>query len=165
CGTRLPYEPGAATWKFASPNGVAAVNATATHATNLVAKNINFLQTTAGINIMREGKMVGGEFIDVIRDLDFLKDDLTKSVFEVLAAATKVPMTNAGIHMIVTAVKGSLTRAYNKGIIDKDFEVTFPDVLDISVSNRALRILPDIKFSCRLQGAVHSVQITGVVSV
>lgn len=165
CGTRLPYEPGAATWKFAQPNGVPAVNATSTHATNLVAKNINFLQTTAGINIMREGKMVGGEFIDVVRDLDFLKDDLTKSVFEVMAAAAKVPMSNAGIHIIVNAVKGSLTRAFNKGIIDAGFEITFPDVLDVSISNRALRILPDIKFSCRLQGAIHSVVITGVVSV
>lgn len=164
-GTRLPYFPGSATWKFASPDGVPAVSATATHTTNLLAKNVNFLQTTAGVDIMREGVMVGGEFIDVIRDLDYLKDDVQKSIFEVLVNARKVPMTNAGIAIIESALRGSLQRAVNLGIIDADFTITVPEVLDISTSNRALRILPDVKFSCRLQGAVHKVLVTGVVSV
>lgn len=164
-GERLPYTPGAATWKFAQPSGVPAVNVTGTQSTNLVAKNINFLQTVAGIDIMREGVMVGGEFIDKVRDLDFLKDDVTKSVFEVLANASKVPFTDAGVAMIENALRGSLTRAVNLGIIDTDFTVSVPKVLAVSPSNRALRILPDIKFNCRMQGAVHSVKITGVVSV
>lgn len=164
-GTRLPYDPGLATWKFAQPDGVPAVNLTSTQAGNLVTKNINFLQTTAGIDIMREGIMVGGEFIDKIRDLDWLQDDLTKSVFEVLAGAAKVPMTDAGAAMIEAAIHGSLLRAVARQIIDADFTVTVPKISTVSPSNRALRILPDIKFSCRMQGAIHSVQILGVVSV
>src|SRR5690606_24060487 len=127
-GTRLPYNPGAATWKFSSPAGVTAVNATATHTTNLLAKNTNFLQTTAGVNIMREGVMVGGEFIDVIRDLDYLKDDVQKSIFEVLAAAAKIPMTNAGIAIIECALRGALLRAVALGIIDADFTITVPKI-------------------------------------
>lgn len=164
-GTRLPYEPGSATWKFARPDGVTAVNATATHATNLVAKNINFIQTTGGLDIVREGVMVGGEFIDKIRDLDWLEDDMTKSVFETLAGVAKVPFTDAGIAMIEAAVRGSLLRAVQRGVIDADFTITVPKVGNVSSANRALRLLPDVKFSCRMQGAIHKVTITGVVSV
>ncbi len=164
-GTRLPWDPGKATWKFAQPDGVTAVNLTSTQTANLVAKNGNFLQTTAGIDIMREGKMVGGEFIDKIRDLDFLEDDLTASVYEVLAAALKVPYTNQGIAMIENAIRGSLLRAVALGIIDSDFTITVPKVVNTSANDRAIRRLSGVKFSCRMQGAIHSVTITGVVSV
>lgn len=165
-GTRLPLSPGAATWKFAQPDGVTAVDVNGTQSLNLVAKNANFLQTTAGIDSMREGVMVGGEYIDVIRDLDYLKDDIQKSVYEVLVNALKVPYTMAGILVIVNALRGALRRAVELGIIDSDFTISYPTTIaSISASKRALRTLPDIKFSCRLQGAIHRVEVTGVVSV
>ncbi len=164
-GTRLPYSPGSATWKFAQPDGVPAVTLTSTQSTNLVNKNGNFLQTTAGLDIMREGVTVGGEFIDKVRDLDWLKEEVEKSVFEVLVGAKKVPMTNAGIAMVENALRGALTRAFNAGVIDSDFSISVPKVSAISTSNRALRILPDIKWSARMQGAVHKVLISGVISV
>lgn len=164
-GTRLCIEPGAATWKFAQPNALAAVNLTDTQATNLVNKNINFLQTTSGIDSFREGKMVGGEFIDKIRDLDWLRDDLTKAVYGVLVSNLKIAYTAAGIAQIEAAIRGSLQRAYERGIIDSDFTVTVPKISATSDSDRALRLLTGVKFSCRMQGAVHKVNITGVVSV
>jgi len=163
-GTRLPYSPGAATWKFAQPDGVPAFTMSATHSVNLVAKNANFIQTTAGLDIMREGITVGGEFIDTIRDLDWLEDDLTKSVFDALASNPKLPYTNAGIAIIENAVRGSLLRAVALGVIDSDFTITVPKVVDVSSANRALRLLPNVKFSARLAGAVHKVTITGVVT-
>lgn len=163
-GTRLPYEPGSATWKFAQPD-IAAVSLTSTQAANLVNKNINFVQTTAGIDIAREGKMVGGEFIDVIRDLDWLEDDMTKAVFETLAANPKVPFTNAGIALIEAAVRGSLLRAADRQIIASDFTVVVPLVSATSSADRAIRLLSGVKFQCRLAGSVHKVTITGVVTV
>lgn len=165
CGTRLPYEPGAATWKFAQPDGVPALSLSGTQSTNLVTKNANFLQTTAGIDIMREGIMVGGEFIDKIRDLDWLEDDLTKSIFEALASNPKIPYTNAGIAIIENAVRGSLRRAFQLGIIDSDFTITVPKVADTASADRAIRLLRNVKFSCRMQGAIHKVLVTGVVTV
>lgn len=165
-GARLPLTPGAATWKFAQLDGVTAVNVNGTQSTNLVTKNANFLQTTGGIDSMREGVMVGGEFIDVVRDLDYLKDDVQKSVYEVLVNALKVPYTLAGILLIVNALRGALRRAVDMGIIDAGFTISYPTtVASIAASKRALRTLPDIKFSCRLQGAVHKVEVTGVVTV
>lgn len=164
-GTRLPYDPGSATWKFAQPNGVAAVAVTDTQATNLVAKNVNFLQTTAGVDCFREGVMVGGEFIDRIRNLDFLKDDVTKSVFELMLSNPIIPLTPLGLAALENAIRGPLTRAVALGIINADFTITMPDISAIPASDRALRKVTGCKFKCSMQGAVHKVTITGVVTV
>lgn len=164
-GRVLPLEPGSETWKFKTLTGVDPVNTTSTHRVNLRAKKANTIQTIAGRNITWEGMMLDGNFIDTVRGLDWLEDDMTKGVFGVLAGADKVPMTNAGVASIEKEIYASLKRAFRKGIIDEDFTVTVPKVLDISTVNRAARTLPDVKFSCRLQGAIHKVIISGVVSV
>lgn len=164
-GKVLPLSPGSETWKFKTPAGVNPVTTTSTHRTNLRAKSVNTLQTVAGRNITWEGVMADGGFIDTVRGLDWLEDDMTKAVFGVLANAAKVPMTNAGISLIEKEIYASLKRAFRAGIIDSDYTVTVPKVLDITVTNRGLRILPDVKFSCRLQGAIHRVIVSGVVSV
>lgn len=167
CGKVLPLEPGSETWKFKALTGVEPVATTATHRTNLRAKKSNWVQTVAGRNITMEGTTCDGDFIDAQRGLDWLHDDMTKSVFEVFAGVAKVPFTNAGIAMVENAVMGSLKRAVNKGILDaleKD-ALTIPKVKDVSTTNRGLRLLPDIKFKCRLAGAIHKTVISGVVSV
>ncbi len=166
-GRVLPLEPGSETWKFKTLAGVNPVALTSTHRTNLRAKTCNTIQTIAGRNITWEGNTLDGDWIDVQRGLDWLQDDMTKAVFETLANADKVPMTNAGIALIEADVIGSLKRAFTRGIIDaleKD-AVTVPRITSISSTNRGLRLLPDVKFKCRLAGAIHKVTISGVVSV
>lgn len=164
-GKVLPLEPGSETWKFKTLAGVNPVALTSTHRTNLRAKTCNTIQTVAGRNITWEGNTLDGDWIDVQRGLDWLEDDMTKSVFEAFANANKVPMTDAGIALVQGRMIASLMRAFRKGIIDADFTVTVPKVTSISSTNRGLRILPDMKFSCRLQGAIHKTIISGVVSV
>lgn len=167
CGRTLPLLPGSETWKFKTLSGVDPVASTSTHRTNIRAKKANTIQTVAGRNITWEGTTTDGDFIDVQRGLDWLEDDMSKAVFEVLADANKVPMTDAGAALIENAVWGSLKRAFRMGIVDtldKD-AVTVPRIVDVSTTNRALRILPDVKFKCRLAGAIHKVIISGVVSV
>lgn len=167
CGRVLPLQPGSETWKFKTLSGVDPVATNSTQRVNLRAKKANTVQTVAGRNITWEGTTADGDFIDVQRGLDWLEDDMTKAVFGALAGADKIPMTNAGIAVVEAEVKGSLRRAVNMGILDtleKD-AVTVPKVSDISSANRALRLLPDVKFKCRLAGAIHKVQIAGVVSV
>ena len=43
--------------------------------------------------------------------------------------------------------------------------ITFPAVSDISTANKALRNFPDIEFSAYLAGAVHTLEITGTLSL
>lgn len=166
-GARLPYDPGSETWKWVQINGVSPVQLTGTHKANLRAKKVNTLETIAGVNITWDGTTVDGDYIDVIRGLDWLEDDMQKSVFEALASAVKIPFTDAGVTVIEAAVRASLLRGVSQGLLAPDPEpvVTVPRVADVSQANKAQRYLPDVKFSATLAGAIHKVAINGVVSV
>lgn len=165
-GRCLPLEPGSETWALKRVSGPNRVALSSTHRSNIVARNANsYEEPVPGVGATFNGTMFDGEFIDTVRGLDWLRDDMTKAVFEVLVGNDKVPFTNPGIALIENAVKGSLQRAENRGIIDVGWVVTVPDVADVALVDKAARRLPDVKFTATLAGAVHSVVITGVVSV
>lgn len=166
-GRVLPLEPGSESWKFKSLQGVAAVSLTSTQRANLVSKKGNSVETVAGVKITFEGTTSDGDFLDVQRGLDWIEDDMAKGVFGALAGAEKVPFTDQGVAMIEAEVRATLSRAVAAGILTNDpaFTVTVPKVATVSTTNRALRRLPDVKFSATLAGAIHKVIITGVVSV
>lgn len=166
-GRVLPIEPGGETWKFKTLAGGEPTTLTATHKVNLRAKKANWYETVAGLNITMEGTTSDGDFLDVQRGLDWIEDDMQKGVFEALAGADKIPYTDGGIGVIASKVRRTLARAVAKGILSDDPEplVTYPRVADVSTADKAARLLPDVKFSATLAGAIHKVDLTGVVSV
>lgn len=164
---RLPYDPGSETWKWAQLNRVAPVKLTSTHKVNLRAKKANTIENIAGVSIVWDGTTADGDYVDVQRGLDWLEDEVKKSVFEALANAIKIPFTDAGVAVIESVVRAALLRGVARGLLSPDPEplVTVPRVATVSKANKALRLLPDIKFSATLAGAIHKVAIAGVVSV
>lgn len=166
-GNCLPLDPGSETWKFKSLAGISADVLTATWRSNLVTNKINCYQTVAGVNITAEGTMAYGGFIDTKRFIDWLTSDISAGVYQVLINNTKVPYTDLGVTMIEAAIRKSLQTGINRGGIAQTPApvVSAPLVANIDSTNRANRILPNVNFSATLAGAVHDVQITGVVSV
>lgn len=166
-GRCLPLEPGSETWSIKRLAGVAAVSLSATHRANLVARNANSYETVAAIDVTFNGTTADGDFMDVQRGLDWLEDDIAKSVFEALAGANKIPFEDDGVAVIEGEIRGSLRRAVTRKILAASPapNVTVPLVADVSSSDKALRRLPDVKFSGTLSGAIHKVIINGVVSV
>jgi hypothetical protein len=166
-GRVLPLEPGSETWKFKSLAGVGATNLTSTQRTNVVNRNANSIETVAGVKVTFNGTTSDGDFLDVQRGLDWLEDDMSVRVMGMLAGLDKVPYTDAGVALIQAQVIASLQSAVAKGILTSDPApvVTVPKVANVSPSDKAARILPDVKFSATLAGAIHKVNITGVVSV
>lgn len=166
-GRVLPDDPGSETWDDKSLAGIVATTyLTATHRVNLRARKCNFYPLIGGVGATQDGTIAGGTFgfIDVTRGLDWLEDDMTKAVMSCLLANEKIPFTNAGIAVIRSVVKASLKRAVAAGVISDDFVITVPDISDISDADKALRNLPDVKWSATLTGAIQLVKITGVVS-
>lgn len=165
-GRVLPDIPGTETWKFKTLAGIAATNLNATHRTNLKARKANYYVSFGGVNKTTEGTLAGGTYtyIDVTRGLDSLKDDMQKSVFEAMSGPEKIPYTDQGIAVIRSEMKSALKRAAENGVITPDFVITVPKVSSISSGNKVLRKLPNMKWSATLQGAIHSVDIVGVVS-
>lgn len=166
-GRCLPLDPGSITWKFKSLSGVTTVSLTSTQRDNLVNRDANFYEAVNGADIMSEGTTADGDFIDVQRGLDWLEDDMSKRVFEALAGADKIPFTDPGVAVIESEMVASLRVAVNRGILAADPApvVTVPKVADVSTADKLARLLPDMKFTGVLAGAIHKVTLTGVVSV
>lgn len=166
-GRCLPLDPGSETWKFKDLVGVVADKFTDTEVNNFKANNVNIYRTFAGFSMTSEGQVSVGEFIDVIRFIDWLQAQMEEEVFSLLISVAKVPYTDNGVAMIETVIRKQLQRGINVGGLKADPapEVIVPKVADIPLSTRATRTLPDMNFNAQLAGAIHFVEISGVVTV
>ena len=70
------YEPGSETWALKTLNLIEPAILTGTDMQNMKEQNINYYTTYAGKNVTQGGKTLGGEWIDVIRFRDWLKNDM-----------------------------------------------------------------------------------------
>lgn len=163
-GTRLALDPGSATWMFSTIKTATADTLSTTESGTIRGFEANTYETFASRNIMREGTVPSGEYVDIIIGIDYIRQRLREDIFETLANAKKVPYTDAGVAIIEAAVRARLNDAVNKGIL-ASFTVTVPKVAAISSANKSARLLPDVEFDGILAGAIHKVEVRGRVSV
>lgn len=172
-GGQLPQVPGSSTWKFKQLVGINPDTFTDNQRLILIGqpgspgKNVNIYETVGGQAITEEGFMVGGQFIDITVGIDWLKSTMQTNVYGLLVQAPKIPYTNQGAAVVENAVRQTLLQGAANGLIDPtSIQVSVPDIPSgVSAADRAERLLPGVKFSCRLAGAFHFIQINGTVSV
>lgn len=166
-GKQLPKDPGTETWKFKTLAGVTASALTDSEALAAVGKNVNIYQEIAGVSITREGKMAGGEFIDIIHGVDWLQARMTERIYGALVNLPKVPYTDAGIAVIEAEIRAQLEDGVAVGFLAEDpaFTVTVPKAADVPAQDKADRALNGVSFEATLAGAVHAVTINGVVKL
>jgi hypothetical protein len=173
-GNRLPADPGSDTWAYKTVAGVASYVLTETQKTNLHAKNAGTYTEIAGIDVTEQGKVAGGEWIDVVRGIDWLRARLSERIFGLLANNAKVPYTDAGVDLVKGEVFAQLRDGVTVGLFspgtpgdpdDPPPRVSAPLVKDVPLADRQARLLPDVEFFARLAGAIHAVEVTGTVSV
>lgn len=166
-GVMLPKDPGSATWKFKTIAGVDTVVITSAEETNLRGKNANWYTSVSGVSITCEGVTAGGQFIDITRGIDWLRARLQERIFAKLAALDKVPFTDDGIGIVENEVRGQMDDGIDVGLLaaDPPPTVTVPLAADVSFTDKANRLLPDVEFAATLAGAIHSIEITGAVTV
>lgn len=175
-GRVLPTTPGSETWAFKTLAGIAVDSLTQTQINALKAKNVNYYVTVGGRNITLDGKVAGGEFIDVMRLIDLIQSRMMENIFGTLVRNDKLPFTNGGITAVENDTRGVLKANQKTGGIAPDdvdadgnlipgFTTTFPKVSEVPANDRANRILSGGKFSAKLAGAIHAVEIFGNVTV
>lgn len=165
-GKMLPLDPGSVTWAYQNLVGVGTDDLSALERSNLRLNNVIYYAPLAGVDVTFDGKMVGGEYIDVIHGLDWLKVYIQENISSLLITAGKIPFNNQGIGLVENILRASLQEAVNRGIINQDFTVVTPDVTAVSAVNKAARTLPDVFFYATLTGAIQNInQITGTVTV
>lgn len=167
-GVILPLTPGSYTGAFktlanvpADPSSVL----TETAITNLEAKNGNFYTTLAGVNIDYQTITGSGEFFDIPIFVDWLQNAIQVAVFNLLISSNKVPFTDAGVAMVVNAIKGVMKQGIANGGLASTPPpiVSAPLVATLSQSQLSARQLPNVTFTATLAGAIHGVTISGTV--
>lgn len=166
-GRVLPLDPGSETWKFKSLSTISYSNLTTTQSNTALNKKANTYEFVAGVGITANGTVAQGEYIDIVRGIDWLTARIQEFVFGVLVNNPKVPYTDAGIAVIQSQVMRALQLGVNNNFISTDPLplVTVPLAADVSPSDKANRILRNVKFTATVTGAIHAVRIQGTVSV
>jgi hypothetical protein len=166
-GRVLNIEPGSENWMFKVLSGVAPNKLTSTQRKNLRDRSMSWYQTAGGRNITWQGSTFDGNFLDIIRGLDWSVDDMTKAIFTTMASNDKLSMDDPGITTIENDIIASIDRAVQRKIY-RAFPrpiVIAPKVANISDSDKALRTATGFKFSAQLAGAINKTIVNGTVSV
>ena len=168
-GDILPDDPGEDTWALKPLVGVglATTKLTTTNRNNLRARNANWCTTAFGKQVTFQGMTFDGDFIDIVRGIDWLNDDMTKGLGGLLIGQRKIPMSEQGRAAVLNEVKASIDRATRRHIL-LDFPkpvITAPSIAQVSDADRAVRLFRDVKFTAQLEGAIHKVTVRGRVSI
>lgn len=165
-------DPGGETWALKSLAGVKTDGWTETEYTTIKNKNGNTYEKVRNISVTQNGKVVAGEWIDIIRFRDWLVEEIQTNVFTLLKNNDKVPYTDAGIAMVENVVRKALEDGQDRGGIapteydennneNPGFVLTVPLASEITPTQKATRDLKDVKFTARMAGAIHTVEIKG----
>ena len=167
-GNRLPSDPGSSTWAFKTLAGVQVDgNLTDGQVAVIESKGGNVYRTIAGVNVTTFGITASGEYLDVTRFIDWLDARIKERIFGVLINNAKVPFTDSGVALMRAQVIAQLDQGITAGGLAADPTpiVTAPKVADVDPADKAARILPDIFFQATLAGAIHQIEVSGVLSV
>lgn len=166
-GRCLPTDPGSETWKFKTLVGIDADELTSSEEGFAQGKNANIYTEVAGVSITSEGVMAGGEFIDVVRFIDFLTARIEENVYSAMINVDKIPFTDGGIAVIENEIKAVLANGVAVGGLSADPapEVVVPKAADVLPADKAARRLTGVTFTGTLAGAIHATVIRGTLSV
>ncbi len=169
------YDPGTETWAMKELATVMPSALDTAQKKELEENNTGRFLRYGGCNITIGGNMLSGEWIDVIRFRDWIKNEMQIRVFNVIKVNRKVPFTDAGIGMIEGQMIATLKKGQEVGGIadteyDDDgnptpgFTVTVPRALSFTEAERKSRKLTGCKYTARLAGAIHAVEIYGFLT-
>ena len=161
---------GSFTYKNLILSGIAAQELTEVEINAIHDKGGMTFVTKAGDNVTSEGKLAGGEYIDVIDVEDYIIQQLAYRTQKVLNNVDKVPYDNNGIAMLESVAMDVLHDAYNNGMIataadgTPDYSVSYTLREDVGEEDRANRRYLGGQFSFALAGAIHHVEISGTIT-
>ena len=161
-GSQLALPAGQATWNFKDIIGVASDNLTSAQRTNALAKFCNIYVPRGGTNSTEEGRTsIAGGYIDTTRNLDQFKSDVQVDLFSLLKNSDKLAYEDADIAVVEGILRGRAQRAVDARILAADPApiIIVPKAADVSVNDRATRLLPDVKLQVRVSGAIHYLNI------
>lgn len=169
------------TFMWKQEPGVTADFLTSSQANALDANNYNyFAEYKNDTQIVVNGKMASGAYIDEIWGTDWLGNTVQTSVFNLLyTTGTKIPQTDSGNQLLLTAIDQAMAQGVTNGLIapgvwtttgfgqlrngdylDKGYYLYAPPVATQLQADREARKSVAIQCAVKLAGAIHTVDIT-----
>lgn len=170
----LNYEAGSETWAYKTLAGVFPSALSTARQRVLEDGHINWYATIAGKSSTMLGQVMAGEWIDVIRFRDWLKNDMQVRITNLFFRSPKILYTDSGIALVHNQILASLKEGVRRNGISSDefdengecipgYKTSVPASASLTASQRASRKLTGCKFSARLAGAIHAVEIKGAL--
>ena len=170
----LSYPTGSETWVNKSLAAVNISKFTSTVINALEKDPASYYITIGNTGLVQGGKVRAGEWIDVIRFRDWLKNDMQLRIINTIVKNSKIPYTDKGIGIIHNQMIASLKEGVRRGGISEDaydeednripgYITSVPLAANLTDEQKASRKLIDCKFSAILAGAIHVVKVNGAL--
>jgi hypothetical protein len=161
--------------------GIVAETLTPSQVNALEAFNANvFVAYNNNTAIIEPGKVASGDFLDTIIGTDWLATTILADLYNLLyTSPTKVPQTDAGMHLLVTTIENRCVQGVNNGLIaagtwntagfgslkqgdymEKGYYVFAPLLSSQNPTDRGARKSVPIQVAVKLAGAVHFVNVS-----
>ena len=161
----MSYKIGGKTAKFKQIQGVGEAVIGLTDLKELEKKNIFTYVKKLGVLQTTEGKMLSGEYIDIVLGEYWIRFRMEERMQRLALTQDKIPYTNRGIGMLVSVAEQVLNQAVDMEIIEAgQYKVDYRKREDVPSNDVALRKYDYIVWTAMLQGAIHSGQISGVLT-
>ena len=169
------YQSGTETTAYKSLTGIHPSKLSANEMAALDDANLNYYVTVGSRDLTAGGKVMYGEWADVIRFRDWLKNDMQMRVVDLFATNSKIPFTDGGIAAIQNQMLASLKAGQDIGGIaeeefDKDgntipgYTTAVPTAASLTAAQKSTRKLTGLTFKARLASAIHLTELDGTLT-
>lgn len=166
------FDPGRETWAYKTLSGITPSELTSHEMNIFNDQNMNYYVSCANKNISMNGKVIGGEWIDIIRFRDWLNNQMQIKIFELFIKNPKIPYLDSGIALVENQMREVLQKGQEVGgVAETEYDendepvygytVTVPKAASLSSAQRKGRKLVGCRFTARLAGAIHVVELRG----
>ena len=164
-GANGPKDPGSLTWAYQKSKLAIYDNYTNEDAIIgfLRSNNVNYYTRIAGLDVVSPsdtgGFVIGGEYFDITRGIDWLQSNMELDIFEAFALVDKIPYTNKGANILVNIVLNRMIEGQKVGLLsdEENVLVVATDVNLLTPAQRQSRSFGTITASSRLSGAIQKV--------
>jgi hypothetical protein len=157
-------KPGQDTWMFKTLATVTADEYSASERTAILDKKGNLYSPTSGINITEEGTSGAGEFLDIVRFIDWQVAEIQFRVFTFFVNNKKVAYTDLGLKALEKVIKSALGAGADQDGLERDtIVVSLVMTANVDPATKAARKATGT-FSATLQGAIHHLELQGTLA-
>jgi hypothetical protein len=166
-GAILPKLPGPITFANKGLAAVTMQNPTTGQRAATKLKHANCYVNIKGLGFTLWGWAATGRFLDVTVAIDWFDVNIEDRIVSLLRNNDVVPYTESGIELVRSQINGQILDGIALGIIDgqQPYSVTAPALATIDSALKTQRILPDMRYTYALSGAIHQVRVVGLVQV